>query len=148
MAEAARTKTACRVVDIDRQKLADLIASEDYPCAPATSAGVSRVFEIDDMVALYLFARLNERGLPAKLAGAIACRVREGMQNDPSADRIVIGRAVSGASGMTSFEHWNPEGKEVNPGMPLMVTEIYDVRNIRTLVRAGLEREARVLGDD
>lgn len=148
MADAARTQIACRVVEIDRQKLADAIATGDYPCAPATSAGVARVFEVDDMAALYLFARLNERGVPAKMAGAVACRVREGMKNTPDADRIVIARALNGASGMTPFEHWNPEGREINPGMPLMVTEIYDVRNIREIVRQGLDRESRILGED
>jgi hypothetical protein len=64
----ARTKIACRVVGIDRQKLTDAINSGDYGCAPSTTAGVARVFDVDDMAALFFYERLTERGMPSRRA--------------------------------------------------------------------------------
>lgn len=149
MAEAARTKTACRVADIDRQKLTDAIASGDYPCAPATSAGVARVFEIDDLVALFIFARMTERGEPSRKAGQLACRLRDSMRSYPAADQVLIAHGING----TSFcaprdEHWNPDGRNVVPNVPILRTEVWDVRNVREIVRRNLEAESRIVGDD
>ncbi len=142
----ARTKTACRVVGIDRQKLTDAINSGDYSCAPATTAGVARVFDIDDMTALYLYERLTERGMPSRRAGGIACLVLRQMRSNPEAERIVIAWTFAGNAHAAAEKDWNVGARNAHHGTPLLNTEIYDVGNVRKLIAERLAEESTIVG--
>lgn len=144
----ARTKLACEVVGIDRQKLNDAINSGDYSCAPETTPGRARIFDIDDMAALFVYERLTQRGTPSRRAGGVACRVLAAMRSHPGSKRIVIGWSMSGSAFVTPEESWNSEARSVAPGQPLFNTEIYDVENVREIIRRRLEEESTIGGED
>jgi len=142
----ARTKAACRVVGIDRQKLTDAINSGDYGCAPATTAGVARVFDVDDMTALYFYERLTERGMPSRRAGGIACLILRQMRDDPDAERIVIAWTFEGNAHAAAEKDWNLGARNAHHGTPLLHTEIYDVGNVRNLISERLAKESVIVG--
>ena len=130
----AETKAACRVVNIDRQKLADSIANGEYPCAPETKPGVARVYEINDLVCLYIFARLTERGEPAKRAGEIACSIRAQLERTPKTSRVVLVEAVMGAKAAFDGEKWDLSREDFKPGSPMLRQSIWHVGAVRALI--------------
>ena len=142
----ARTKTACRVVGIDRQKLTDAINTGDYGCAPSTTAGVARVFDVDDMTALFFYERLTARGVPSRRAGGVACLVLGQMRNDPAAERIVIAWTFAGNDHVASEKDWSVGARNAHHGTPLLYTEIYDVGNVRKLITERLAEEGTIAG--
>ena len=144
----AETKAACRVVNIDRQKLADSIANGEYPCAPETTPGVARVYEINDLVCLYIFARLTERGEPAKRAGEIACSIRAQLERTPNTTRVVLVEAVMGAKAAFDGEQWDLSREDFKPGSPMLRQSIWHVGAVRALVTQALADEAKVLRDN
>lgn len=71
-----KTKLACQIARVDRAKFNDAVANNLYECAPPTSRGSTRIFDVVDMLALMVFGRLLEIGLSAKDAGYLACRAK------------------------------------------------------------------------
>jgi hypothetical protein len=82
------TAAACRVARIDRDRFNEHVASGRYPCAPDTIPGRSRLFDLDDMIALWLFREIMDDGLEAPLAGKIACEVASVARNNPQVRAI------------------------------------------------------------
>ncbi|MEA3540537.1 MAG: hypothetical protein U9R77_00270 [Pseudomonadota bacterium] len=69
------TKAACRIVGLDRDRFNEHVAAGNFQCAPATVPGRARLFDPDDMIALYLFKEFLDEGTDAKTAGAMACEI-------------------------------------------------------------------------
>lgn len=82
------TVAACRVARIDRDRFNEHVAAGRFDCAPSTIPGRARVFDPDDMIALWLFRELMEDGLDAATAGSMACRVAECARLNPEAKAI------------------------------------------------------------
>ncbi|MFC3169852.1 hypothetical protein [Paracoccus fontiphilus] len=86
----ATTKLACEIANINPDRFNESIHSNFYPCAPKTSPGKARSFNVDDIVALRLYQRSISAGMSAAAAGTKACKVREFMQTSPDASRVYI----------------------------------------------------------
>lgn len=82
------TVAACRVARLDRDRFNEHVAAGHFGCAPATVPGRARLFEPDDMIALWLFRELMDDGYNARKAGAIACAVGEAAKFNPEAPSI------------------------------------------------------------
>lgn len=154
--DRAETKAACRVVNIDRQKLADSIANGEYPCAPETKPGVARVYEINDLVCLYIFARLTERGEPAKRAGEIACSIRAQLERTPNTSRVVLVESFMGAKEAFDGERCDlnrpvewlfHRGEDFKPGSPILRQSIWHVGTVRALVTQAIADESGLSAD-
>lgn len=140
------TIAACRVARIDRQRFNEHVAAGDYPCAPKTVPGRSRLFDESDLIALFVFAREVERGVKPGAAGSLACQVRETLTDRPDAETSVLADIVSG-----------PHSQLVQPdtklaarwaiGVPLKLTT-YNVAGVRALVREGIEEQATIIGPE
>ena len=87
-----RGATACQVTGIDKQRFNEAVASGRYPCAPTVRKGGTRTFTEDDIIALFVYARLIEQEIPPRVAGDIACAVRSKLEEDPSVEEIRIPR--------------------------------------------------------
>ena len=70
-----RAALACRIVNLDRVKFNDAVASGTYPCAPMTMKGSARIFTEEQLLPLFFFARLTEFGIPTGRAGQLACEM-------------------------------------------------------------------------
>jgi hypothetical protein len=72
-----RAPLACRIAKVDRDRLNEAIARGDCPFAPTVSQGKARLFSINDVVALYIYGRLVERGFASRSAGQLAKQIGE-----------------------------------------------------------------------
>ncbi|MEO6153395.1 MAG: hypothetical protein ABIT09_06615 [Croceibacterium sp.] len=163
MPNAAFTAAACRIARLPRPKFNDVMASGDYPSAPTSQPGYPRVFELPDLIGLFLFARLNERGLTVKQAGGIACRI-VGQLKDAVNNGRELPEAVYIAHGMVGNSYCGPvqrtddDKPDVNilashtvmPGGAegILYSEIWNITNLRYEVEKGLAEESRIVGTD
>lgn len=86
----ATTKLACEIAHINSDRFNEAIHANFYPCAPKTSPGKARTFDVDDIVGLRIYQKSMDAGMSAAAAGSKACRVREFMQSNPDASRVYI----------------------------------------------------------
>lgn len=86
----ATTKLACRIANTHPDRFNEAVHAGTYPCAPKTSPGVARWFNVDDIVALRLYQRSMDAGMSAGAAGEKACKIREYMAAHPEARRVYI----------------------------------------------------------
>ena len=82
------TVAACRVARIDRDRFNEHVAAGRFPCAPDTVPGRARLFDPDDMIALWLFREIMDDGFDASRAGSIACAVADAARRNPDARAI------------------------------------------------------------
>jgi hypothetical protein len=82
------TIAACRIAHIDRDRFNEHVAAGRFDCAPETIPGRARVFDPDDMIALWLFRELMDDGFDATRAGKIACEVARAAREHPDAPTI------------------------------------------------------------
>lgn len=80
----------CRLANVDRNRLNEAIARGDYPCAPETVPGARRLFGEADFIALATYGALTNRGIPPRLAGGVACRVRETVEQSTDAKLVAL----------------------------------------------------------
>ena len=147
-----RTKAACRVAGIDPQRLNEAIASKDgYPCAPKTSAGVARVFDEFDIIALFVFRRLTLNGFSQKLASGYACGVLSALRSNyhELPERIDFPMTGFNDEWIAASES-DPPNFEIHHNMTLSANEAFciNISKLREIVRAAMEAEANVIGEE
>jgi hypothetical protein len=140
---------ACKIVQLDRLKFNDAVASGLYPCAPATKPGSSRIFDEDGLIPLYFFARLTEFGVTTAVAGRIACDIASSARakGAEKAERVVF---VRGTDDVFPINSPNPEHEEkgiqyAGIGRVIFTVEFY-VKHVRKIIGETLAYEASILG--
>jgi hypothetical protein len=144
-----RTADACLIAETNHNRFNDAVAAGNYPCAPQTEPGSARVFWEPDLIALYIYARLVARdkqaeregsGYPPRIAGSLACKVREVLQQQPNAQHVVVVREVAGQT--SAFVAQAGELVSVKGrGQNVLVRMAFDIDNIRRLVRHSIDVE-------
>lgn len=86
----ATTALACRIAYTHPDRFNEAAASGIYPCAPKTTPGKARSFDVNDIIALRLYQRFIAGGLSAKAAGFKACNIRKFLAQNPEADQVYI----------------------------------------------------------
>ncbi len=146
------TVTACRVANIDRQRFNEYVASGDYPCAPDTVSGRSRLFDESNMVALFAFGRLIEAGMKPFFAGMLACKILANVKAQPNEDVITF--ALSPPD-----PRWYPVVNGTDPANPgdvylsahdgeILETRSFNVGLIRRTIRQKAEFERSIIGPE
>jgi hypothetical protein len=147
-----KTALACEMAELDRDRFNEAVAAGHYPCAPETRPGSSRIFSVDDCVALYIYARLIDDGIPPSRAGGMICEVfLPELKGDPDCSveflTEVKGRGLRIAVPTTSFDLH----KDFYGGAAAVYRRIWPVGLIRRAILDRLEFEFQtspVLGDD
>lgn len=167
-----RAPLACRIVNLDRVKFNDAVASGTYPCAPPTMKGSARLFDEESLIPLYFFARLTEFGIPAGRAGQLACEMARTARQTcyAASDRIILVRGQSGefftGSVTTYAEGVGKEPKHYDPlhettkteefpegscfigiGRVLFTVEFY-VSHVRKIIADAIDHERNILGEE
>ena len=157
-----RTKAACRIAGIDHQRFNEDVAAGEYPHAPVTTAGVSRVFDEADIAGLYVYAFLTRGcGEPyrfgKKLAATYAGGVIQALRGHrhfhfthvESRDRaradFPLVRNADGVFVRASEDHPPQFGTASDRGV---VSVCFDLEGILKVVRERMEEEARILGEE
>lgn len=84
-----RSQLALIAVRLDRQKFNDAVSKGFYPCAPGTTQGRGRFFNMCELLVLWVFARLLDLGLSARVAGAMAVDIAAKI-NKTKASRVTF----------------------------------------------------------
>lgn len=146
-------KAACRVARIDRDRFNEHVAAGRFPCAPETVPGRARLFDPDDMIALWLFRELMEDGFDASRAGAIACAVANAARQNPTARAIAFvqdyftppgGRAYP-SDQVPAAAEWD---KVTFGGTDIRKVTTFRIGKLREMIAHYTEEERAVIGED
>jgi hypothetical protein len=158
-----RAALACKIVQLDRLKFNDAVASGVYPCAPPTTPGSARIFDEERLLPLYFFARLTEFGMTTATAGRIACEMSAAARADNAekADRIILVRGTQDefwtlnlptlpANKGKKPDRYDPEHEKKGMKYPaigrvILTVEFY-VKHVRKIIAEALAYEASILG--
>lgn len=144
----ARTKTACRIANVDPDRFNEAVHAGNYPCAPQTSPGSARVFDVDDMIALHVYSRLLSQEIPPRRAGHIACSIRAILQEYPDTDRVVEVTLSSGLRHYLREQDFKREATSFNRGGFIMEVREFRLEFIRDRVISDLQEEAGIIGEE
>jgi len=127
-----------------------MVAAGDYPCAPETIAGRGRLFEENDIIALYVCAcELRKKEVRPSTAGQIACQVRTVLHERPEANVIAVSRDFVSSR---VFIARPPEGDgnlapfEITDHPDVLSITSYNIARVRELVQLGIAEEAQIIG--
>lgn len=143
-----RTKAACRIAKVDPQRFNEIASDGTYPCAPATKAGVSRVFDEVDIAALYIFGYLTRVFEPhrfsSKIAGRFASSAHSALRQRTTTNRDRVDIPLNG---------FNDEFIICNSDDPTMFegsisTFSFDLNLVLKVVRKRMVEEANILGEE
>lgn len=147
------TAAACRVARIDRDRFNEHVAAGRFGCAPSTVPGRARLFDPDDMIALWLFRELMEDGSEASTAGAIACEVASAARLNPGAKAITYVQTYFDKSGGHAYP-----ADEVPPstewdetlfsGTDIRKATTFRISKLRQLIAAYTEEERAIIGEN
>lgn len=140
------TNAACRVVGIDPDRLNENIAAGRFPCLPSTIRGRSRVFEFEDLLALWLFRALLEKTHKAKYAGDLACKIAAVARKNPDAVAVSVVETLSGNRSVHLFDDVPPVsewGTVEFPmrGMIIHDVDTYNIEQIRQTIANRIQEE-------
>lgn len=152
-----RAALACRIVNLDRVKFNEAVASGAYPCAPGTVSGRARLFDLDDLLALKLFSDLLKEGYGAAPAGRIACEVAAAARENPEAQAISyirsnmvrsgwsVDRRAIPADQVPAPSTWN---KELFHDQLIEKATTFNVWQLRQRIAQKMEEERSILGEE
>lgn len=147
---------ACRVAGIDRDRFNEHVAAGRFPCAPATVPGRARLFDPDDMIALWLFREQMDDGFDASTAGYIACEVARAAREHPEARTISYVedyfRGARGASRGRAFpaEKVPPPDKwdsVLLSGTDIRKVTTFRIGKLREMIAHYTEEERAIIGE-
>jgi hypothetical protein len=143
----ARTKTACRVAGVDPDRFNELVAAGHYPCAPRTTAGVARVFTVNDIVALRVYAYMVDEGTIPSKAGPLACGLAVLLKVQPHTHRAVCVKPSLRSVEWLASEEFAFESTHMG-GLEIISVREWRLEPIRARIVHELEEEAAVVGED
>lgn len=147
------TVAACRVARIDRDRFNEHVAAGRFACAPETIPGRARLFDPDDMIALWLFRELMEDGFDASRAGRIACAVAECSRRSPDVRAIsYVEDYFNGRGGRAFPADQVPDASkwdEVNfSGTDIRKVTTFRIGKLREMIAHYTEEERSIIGPD
>lgn len=146
------TAAACRVARIDRDRFNEHVAAGRFGCAPATIPGRTRLFDPDDMIALWLFRELMDDGYDAAHAGAIACEVARSARQNPEAKAISFVSdyfVPPGGNAVPSDQIPDPNkwGELFFGGSDIRKVMTFNIAKTRALIAHYTDEERSIIGE-
>lgn len=147
------TKAACRVVEIDRDRFNEHVAAGRFRCAPDTVPGRARLFDPNDMIALWLFKDLMDDGYEAWKAGVVACKVAEAARANPDSATISYvydfnlprgGRAFPSAD-VPASNSWQ---ERTFSGSVIRAVTTFNIAELRRIISERTDAERSIIGED
>lgn len=143
----ARAKLACRIALIDPDRFNEAVAAGNFPCAPPTRAGAARIFDVEDIVVLRVYALLMEEGVTPSKAGPLACGLRDLLREHPNAERVTQVKLGAGSDMWLLREHVEPDA-EVMGGSEIVSLREWRLRFMRQRIEHELREADGIVGED
>lgn len=154
----AATRLACKIANTHPDRFNESVHAGFYPCAPATTAGKARSFDVNDIIALRLYQRFMDGGMSAKTAGQKACSIRDFLRQYPDADQAFIvktafddGNAETYREGyvLPSFDTSDQHIKiNSTQSLDVVSVEVHNFHYLRGRIVHEIEQAALVVGDE
>ncbi|MEP5732190.1 MAG: hypothetical protein ABJL67_22780 [Sulfitobacter sp.] len=145
------TPAACRVARIDRDRFNEEVAAGNFNCAPSTIPGRARLFDPDDMVALWLFRDLLEDGESKRVAGRIACKISQLAREYPEDRTISLVKSYfnDGGTAMRTKDVPDPSewDKILIGGTDIKEVRTFRIGKMRDMIAHATEEERAVIGE-
>lgn len=146
------TVAACRVARIKRDRFNEFVAAGQFNCAPGTIPGRSRLFDPDDMIALWLFRELMDDGFDARMAGDIACKVAFLARFNPDARAISYVQDYHGHDGEACLAERVPDPSKWDSvalsGKGIRKVTTFRISKLREMIAHYTEEERSIIGAD
>ena len=146
------TTAACRVARIDRDRFNEAVSAGFFSCAPKTVPGRARLFDPDDMIALWLFRELMEDGLTKERAGYVACQVADAARAHPEAQAISFVNDYFSQWGDAFHADQVPNHADwANlefSGSDVRKVTTFNIAKLRELIAHQTEEERSIIGPD
>ena len=142
------TAAACEVVGLHRDRFNEHVAAGNFGCAPPTVAGKARVFDPTEMLGLFYFKRLMDDGLPAAIAGSIACQLMVCAQEYPDEKVLAHVETYMVGSFMPFHQAPLPDTWDTHrtSGSDVRKVTFYNVEKARQLIAHYTEEYASTIG--
>lgn len=146
------TKAACRVARYDRATLNEDISLGRFKCAPETIPGRARLFDPDDMIALFLYREMIDDGFTKDRAGRVSCSVASCAREYPEAtaityveDYFVGSGSAFPADRVPAHNSWD----EVSfNGTDIRRATTFRIGKLRQMIAHYTEEERSIIGED
>lgn len=140
------THAACKIATMDRLRFNQHVHAGHYPCAPETIAGRTRAFDVDDIIALFFFARLLDSGQRPEFAGRTACLIRRAIHEDATAEKVAVGVILASNPIQTIIPPGSDVGKVLPAGFTLLSATEYNIASVRVLVTESCDQISKNVG--
>ncbi len=147
------TKAACRVAKLHPDRFNEHVASGAFPCAPATVPGRARLFDPDDMIALWYFQQFLSEGHDAKSAGKMACEIATVARQNPDEPVIALVQdyfytfTAYPPSVVPDFDKWDTPEAMLN-GSDIESARYFRISKTRAMIAHYTEEERSIIGED
>ena len=135
MAVKVKLGLACEIAGLEKQQFNQAVHEGHYSCAPAVAQGGTRLFEINDLIALFIFARLRQNGMSVAGSGEWACKIRA-LIDDPKFDEAAATANVVITPKRIHFQiagKFSPAAKSFK-GEPAIFSASWAISGIRQLI--------------
>ncbi|WP_415391585.1 hypothetical protein [Paracoccus sp. SJTW-4] len=144
----ATTALACEIAFVNPDRFNEAVHAGFYPCAPKTTPGKARVFDVNDIIALRLYERFLDAGMKAESAGHKACAIRQFLETHPEADQVYIVKPSMGS--LIYVEEFDPKEQHVPWDGPhardVLSVEVWNFHYLRGRIVHEIEQAAKVVG--
>src|SRR6266540_3568267 len=147
------TTAACRVARIDCDRFNEHVAAGRFDCAPDTIPGRARLFDPDDMIALWLFRELMDDGFDATRAGKIACAVAGAARENPGARAISYVQDYFGSRGLAmpanqvpAHSEWDQKLIGFGAQTDIRKVTTFRIGKLREMIAHYTEEERSIIG--
>lgn len=154
----AATKLACEIAHTHPDRFNEAVHAGFYPCAPKTTPGKSRAFDVNDIIALRCYQRFMDGGMSANMAGQKACSIRDFLMVNPDADQVYIIKTAfddgDGDKGVyrpgTLLEYFDPKQQHADfmgkDAPDVISVEVFSFHYLRGRIVHEIENAATVVG--
>ncbi|WP_313138107.1 hypothetical protein [Paracoccus jeotgali] len=141
----ATTALACEIATTHPDRFNEAVHAGFYPCAPRTTPGKARRFDVNDIIALRLYQRFLDAGMKGETAGHKACGIRGFLEANPEADQVYIVQPSMG--GPRYRDYFDPSKPDVIfDGMDVISVEVWNFHFLRRRIVHEIEDAAKTVG--
>jgi hypothetical protein len=161
MSIKVRAPLACRIAGIDRDRFNEAVAKGDYPGAPPAGSGKTRIFQMHDLIALFIYGRLLEIGVAARSAGEFAKEISGLARHAEGKASTICACFIKTADGSGYFRLSDPTVHDESAREKLDVIEpvpsyggaaLFSINwclsNIRKIIQDGIEDWKSAIGEE
>lgn len=146
----ATTALACEIAMTNPDRFNEAVSAGYFPCAPKTTPGKARRFDVNDIIVLRLYQRFLDAGLSPVNAGNKACHIRDFLTTHPDADQVyIVSPSIGSPYYLTEFDPKNQNVPFDGPhSRDVISVEVWNFHYLRGRIVHEINDAAMTVGKD